>query len=144
MRSSFDIAHSLLEVDKEKTIVLSPRVKLFAAILGIINLVFSGLSDSFLSNDATGYYLSLFLFVHCVVYAVFSFSYFLGNDQEILFKAKIFPTNSTGRMLFVIVSAVRHPLSIALIASNSIFFMILYRHSIITGIVAVLLYFGLC
>lgn len=140
MRTSFDIAHSLLDVDKEKTLALSPRTKLFGFILAIMNLFPSGLSETFLANDATGYYLSLFLFIHAAVYTLFAFSYFLGSNQEILLKAKIFPTSSTGRILFIIGSVIKHPLSIALIASNSLFFMILYRHIMITGLAAIILY----
>lgn len=140
MRNSFDIAHSLLDVDSERMLVLTPRVKLFAFILAIINLFPSGFSESLLRSEGTGYYLSLFLFIHSAVYALFALSYFIGSNHEILLKTRIFPTNSIGRMAFVLLSIMRHPFSIALIASNSFFFLILYRQNIAAGIFALVLY----
>ncbi len=143
VRPTADIVRSLLHVDSEKTYALYPRAKLFAVIVATCNLVVAAFSDSFLQNDSSGYYLSLFLFLHSGVYAFLSFSYFLNDAQEILFKAKIFPTNSIGRILFVVVSVIRHPLSIALLASNSFFLIILYRSTMIVAVVAVVLYLSL-
>lgn len=140
MRSSADIAQSLLAVDTEQQSALSPRIKLYAFILGILNLFPSGLSEHVLRSDRDGYYLSLFLFSHSAVFALVGFSHFIGSSRDILQKVYLFPTTALSRILFVIGANLRHPFSIALISSNVFFLIILYRHHIPVGITAVALY----
>lgn len=140
MRSSADIAQSLLAVDTEQQSALSPRIKLYAFILGILNLIPSGLSEHVLRSDRDGYYLSLFLFSHSAVFALVGLSYFLGSSRDILQKVHLFPTTGLSRILFVIRANLRHPFSIALISSNLFFLIVLYRHDIPVGIAAAVLY----
>ena len=106
----------------------------------MLNLLPSGFSETILRTDANGYYLSLFLFSHSVVYLVIIFSYCIGTARGILKNVDIFPGRPTGRMLFVIAGCVRHPFSIALLASNAFFFLVLYRQDITSAIIAVVLY----
>jgi hypothetical protein len=140
MRSTLSIANSLLDVDKEQTLALSPRLKLYASILALINLFPSGFSENALLRDSEGYHLSLFLFAHSVAYLLLALFYFIGTSKEILTKTKIFPTNSLSRIAYVVWSSMRHPFSIALLASNAFFFLILYRTNLVVSAAAIVLY----
>lgn len=140
MRSSADIAQSLLPVDTEQRSALSPRIKLYAFILGILNLFPSGLAEHVLRSDRDGYYLSLFLFSHSAVFGLVGLSHFIGSSRAILQKVYLFPTTALSRILFVISANLRHPFSIALISSNLFFLIVLYRYHIPVGIAAAVLY----
>ncbi|MBX2992504.1 MAG: hypothetical protein KF749_15230 [Bacteroidetes bacterium] len=140
MRSSANIAQTLLAVDTEQLSALSPRIKLYAFILAILNLIPSGLSENVLRIDREGYHLSLFLFSHSVVFVLVGLSYFVGSSRDILEKVRLLPTTALSRILFVITANLRHPFSIALMSSNAFFLIVLYWHHITVGITAVVLY----
>jgi hypothetical protein len=140
MRSTVSIASSLLDVETERRLVVSPRAKLYAVALSFINLFPSGFAERFLKDDPTGYYLSLFLFIHSAVYSLFALSYFTSSSQEILYKVKIFPTSSLSRLIFIVVGFLLHPLSVALLASNIFFFAVLFRNAAPVAVTAIVLY----
>ena len=140
MRTANAIAQSLLDVDREKNRVLVPNAKVFAFVIAILNLLPGGLSENYLRNDTTGYYLSLFLFCHATLYFLISLAYFTGSSRDILEKIQVFPTNSMGRLLFAILSYLRHPFSLGLLASNVFFFIVLFRTNIGTAGVLVISY----
>ncbi len=138
MRTAKAIAQSLLDVDREKNRALAPNAKGFAFVLAILNLLPGGLSENYLRDDTTGYYLSLYLFCHAALYFLLSLVYFTGSSREIMEKTRVFPTNSLGRLLFAFVANLRHPFSIGLLVSNMFFFIVLFRTSLETaGILAV-------
>lgn len=140
MRPVLSIAVSLLEVDKEQTNVRSPRVRLYASILAVISLFAAGFSETFLSADAEGYHLSLFLFVHSVIYMLLALAHSVGSSRDILHRVRVFPTNSISRILFVVWASIRHPFSIALVAGNTLFFIVLYRANGAVIVTTILLY----
>jgi hypothetical protein len=115
-------------------------MKLYGFALFILNLFPSGFSENLLRTDATGYSLSLFLFCHSAAYLLLALSYVSVTSREILHKAEVFPTRSISRLLFVIVGSIRHPIAIALLASNALFFLLLFRHDGIAAGIAFLIY----
>ena len=140
MRTAKAIAQSLLDVDRERNLVLVPNVKLSAFVLAMLNLLPSGLSENYLRNDTTGYYLSLFLFCHAALYCLLSLVYYVGSSRDILGKTQIYPTNAMGRFSFAIFSSLRHPFSIGLLASNAFFFLVVFRNNIETAAILIIAY----
>lgn len=131
-------AEVLLDVERQRTLALSPRVG--AVMLAIVNLFLAGLSENALSVDPTCFSTSLFVFVHAGVYALLALSYFAGNSQDILHRTRLFPVSSPARLMFVTVGFLRPPFSVALLASNAFFLGVLFRAHWITAVAGIVLF----
>lgn len=133
-------AEVLLDVERQRTSALSPRVGLYAVMLAIVNLFLAGLSENALSVDPTCFSTSLYVFVHAGVYTLLALSYFAGNSQDILHRTRLFPVSSPARLMFVTVGFLRHPFSVALLASNAFFLGVLFRAHWITVVAGIVLF----
>ncbi len=140
MTTSSSIGRVLLDVDRQRIQALSPRMKLYAVAIAIVNLFVCGLAEASLSADRTGYSISLFVFIHASMYMLLALSYFAGNTQDILRKARIFPTDASARFVFAAAGFFRHPFSLAMITSNLLFLAVLYRERIATTASGLLLF----
>ena len=135
-----DTTMSLLGVEKRQRDVLAPYVSFIATILGIANLLASSYAEHFLKEDPTNYYLSLFLFAHSVLYSLLAFLYFIGWSRPVLQKTKIFPTSPMIRILFSALGFARHPISVAIVVSNTLALGVIFHADASIAIVVVLSY----
>lgn len=115
--------------------------RLYPAATAILNLFFCAYFERYLKNDATGFYLSLFLLLQAGAYIVLSSTNFFTVSFEILSKARIYPTTPTDRMLFVIGGNCRRPILLSLVGSNMFFVIVLFRETFWGAILAALFYF---
>lgn len=101
--------------------------RLYPAAAAILNLAVCAYFERYLKNDATGFYLSVFLFLEANIYIVVSSTNFFTVAFEILSKSRIFPTTPTDRLVFVIASNLRRPIVLSLVGTNVFFMIILFR-----------------
>lgn len=103
------------------------RQRLYPMAAALLNLFFCASFERYLSNDAGGFYLSLFLLLEATVYSLFTLTHFFSVSFEILSKSRIFPVTPVDRLLFVIVSDLRLPMVIAFVTTTTFFLVILFR-----------------
>ena len=132
------IASRLLALDRKEGTTAGAKFHLYPIFAALLNLIFCGYMDQFLQSDPDGYYLSLFLFIQSSFLVFISTGNFIRGGQEILMKTTIFPTTPLSRMLFVLSSNVKHPLSFVLLATNVLFMIVVYHSSagVIIGVVS--------
>lgn len=137
--SSRGLSTHLLTVERQRN--TGYRItRLYPAAAAILNLFFCAYFEQYLKDDVSGYYLSLFLFLEALLYAVVSTTNFFTVSQEILSKSRIFPVTPSARLLFVLASNFRRPVALALVGSNVFFIIVLLRHSFPHTLVAALLF----
>ena len=141
MRSSIVTALSLLEVEKKRGRILTPRATVVATVVGVANLLVSSFAEHLLRNDPAMHYLSLFLFGHSTVYFFLAFMYFTGSSREVLSKVRIFPTSPMSRIWFTALGFIRHPFSVALVASNVLSLGVIFHSEARIASLTVLTYF---
>jgi hypothetical protein len=139
MPDSLNTATALLRIEHERRLALLPRAKLYAVIIGFLNLLMCGFLEKTLRTDSDGRSLSLFLFSHLTIFALLSLSYFITNT-EILHKSKLFPLASAGKLGFVMLGCLRQPFALAFGASNALFLVVLFRQTPVAALTAVVLY----
>jgi hypothetical protein len=104
--------------------------RLYPAAAAVLNLAFCAYFERYLKNDATGFYLSVFLLLEATIYVVVSSTSFFTVTFEILLKSRIFPTTPTDRLVFVIASNCRRPILLSLVGTNIFFVIILFRNTL--------------
>lgn len=130
-------AANLLKVEKARSGGYR-TTRLYPAAAAILNLVFCAYFERHLKNDATGFYLSVFLFLEASMYVVVSSTNFFTVAFEILLKSRIFPTTPTDRLLFIIASNFRRPIVLSLVCTNIFFVIVLFRSAFWQALLAAL------
>ena len=80
---------------------------------GVATLLFGGYFERFLSDDAAGHYLGLYLFVMASTTCIITLVSFSGAPREILRKTVVFPTTPWMRFVFVSIAGARSPVMVA-------------------------------
>ena len=107
--------------------------------MAILNLFFCANFERYLKNDFGGYYLSMFLFLECTIYVVVSSLSFVTTSAEILERTRVFPIAPVERLLFVVMSNLRRPMILALMASTVFFVVIAYPNTFWNALASIFL-----
>jgi hypothetical protein len=125
-----EAARHLLQVDRERGFLRRETSRLIPAAFAIANLFFSASYENSLRNDLSGYSLSIFLFIQGMIFFAVASGYYVSRSEEILLKTRIFPTTPWSRFVFVSLSNLRRPLTIALWGTDVFVLAVLHRHSV--------------
>src|SRR5258707_8598374 len=137
---SLQMSNRLLAIEQRKGTSGEGRIRTFPAVLALLNLFFCAYTDEYLRGDVTGQYLSLFLIVESGMLVLIAIGTFMRSSLEILLKTSVFPITPWGILLFVLLSFVRKPASVALWLTTLLFLVVLYFRSILVTSAAITLY----
>ena len=120
-----EIFSALLEAEEKKFKTSSEKAMLYAAGFGFLNLVFCGFADWYILGQFSQNSISLFLLVESSLYLLFSLGYFKGRSEEILSKTDVIDLPPGSRFLLVLRTNVRHPITRMLLATLTLFWIVL-------------------
>ena len=142
MLSSFQVASSLLAVERQKERITSAGFPAAPIGLGIVNLIFCAMMEDSIRTDQTDHHLLLFVFAECSAVALLCCGVIGKSMAGIVNRTSIFPIDAWSYLLFFFRGFVTRPILLALLITNGLFIGVLVHESILQ-VVLCLIYLSL-